>query len=85
MAEFEGRYRTFLEKIAEKMDRDMDEEKRKKLIREAKDGFEEKLNRELIKQYNELLGMSLSANINDFKPKIESSRLEKARKMLANL
>jgi hypothetical protein len=67
------------------MERDMSEEKRKELLRKSKDDFEEKMNRELLKQYNDLLNMSISAKVNDFEVSIESSRLEKARKMLANL
>lgn len=85
MVEYQDRYKQFLKSIADKMERDMSEEKRKELLRKSKDDFEEKMNRELLKQYNDLLNMSISAKVNDFEVSIESSRLEKARKMLANL
>jgi len=83
--EYEDRFKRFLQSVAEKMDRDMDDEKREKLIRKAKNDFEGKLKEELVDRYNDLLGMAISSKVNEYKTSFESSRLEKARKMLANL
>jgi hypothetical protein len=84
-AEYNERFKTFLSNVAKKMDTGMDESKLKEQLKKNKDEFESKLNKELIQRYNNLLNMSIKAKVTDFKVDFESSRLEKAREMLANL
>lgn len=83
--EYKDRFKAFLENIASKIDRDMDDDKRRELINENREKFESSLQKELVERYNNLLGMSISAKVNDFKVSFESSRLEKAKEYLKNL
>jgi hypothetical protein len=84
-AEYNERFKTFLNNVAKKMESGMDADKMREQLRESKSKFENKLNKELIEKYNNLLNMSIKAKCEDIKVGFESSRLEKAREMLANL
>jgi len=83
--EYKERFKTFLINVAKRMESSTDEDALKSQLRESKSNFENQLNNELFKRYNSLLNMSIKAKIDDFKGEFESSRLEKAREMLANL
>jgi len=86
--EYQSRYRTFLKNVAEKMDRGWKEEELKENISNYKADFEASLQKELVDRYNKLLGMSISAKVDDFNEKeveLVSDRLKKARDMLRNL
>jgi len=84
-AEYNDRFKTFLNNVAKKMDSGMDKDKLKKQLKENKNSFEKQLNKELLEKYNNLLNISIKAKVDNFKGEFESSRLEKAREMLASL
>lgn len=84
-AEFNDRFKLFLENIAKKMESGMGEDKLQQLASKNKDTFESGLNKELVQRYNNLLGMSISAKVSDIQIDFDSSRLMKAKQFLANL
>jgi len=83
--EYRDRFKTFLNNVAKKIESTADEKELKRQLKDSKSKFEKQLNGELFKRYNALLDMSIKAKIDDFKGEFESSRLEKAREMLASL
>jgi len=83
--EYKDRFKSFLGNIAKTVESNMDEDKRRELLKKHKDKFEESLQKELIDRYNKLLGMNISAKVKDFKLKFENSRLEAAREMLMSV
>ncbi len=88
MVEYNDRYKAFLKKVADRMKDGWDEEKLRKWAEGQKKDFEGQMKSELIGQYNELLGMSISASLQDFSKvnmNFESSRLEKAREFLTGI
>lgn len=83
--EFKDRYKAFLTNVAKKIESERDPEKVKDLVIKNKDVFEESLKKELVERYNKLLGMSISAKVNDIKLDFDSSRLDKAKMYLRDL
>ena len=85
MREYQDRYSSFLENVASRLESNMDDEKKRELIMKNRDKFEESLDGELIKRYNRLLNMSISAKVKDVDVSVESSRALAALDYLRNL
>jgi len=82
----ENQYKSFLENVAKRVEgikSEADMQKLKENLGEKKSDFEREMRDTLIKQYSELLDMSISAKITDQVPK--SDRMRIAQKFLANL
>jgi len=73
-----SKYETFLKNVAKEIENvknQEDVEKAREKLGDKKDKFEQEMKDSLIKQYNELLGMSISAKTEAYSPKSERLRI----------